>query len=437
MNIKNLKIKIIISILSIIFLIIVPSSGCKKEMKKYNVVLIVIDTLRSDHLASYGYKRETAPFISEFAKSSILFENVFSASSWTSPATASIFTSLYPFQHKVYMGLLAFLMAKKKYPDVKIDRIPEEIETITEVLKSAGYSTFGISDNLNIGKKQGFHQGFDKMETYEYKGAPAVNKLLFEWKEEIDKSDKYFLYLHYMDPHAPYHSRKPWYRPQEGMENITLESYDTEINYVDQYIRKAYEAFGWDKNTIVIITSDHGEGLWDHGRMGHGYYLYREEIQVPLIIKFPEGFDPKRIDTNVTTIDILPTVRDALGLQDSKTDSGKSLIPLIRGKKDEFEKRYIFSYLWKKVAKIVEYKATIYKKLHFIKSIENKKELYNMAIDKKEEKNYFLKAFRTAKQLEEMFEEFFMNSRKFTKKSITYKMTKEKLEKLKTLGYVE
>lgn len=437
MNIKNLKLKTIITILAVIFIIIAPGVSCKKEIKNYNVVLIVIDTLRSDHLASYGYKRETAPFISEFANSSVLFENVFSASSWTSPATASIFTSLYPFQHKVYMGLLAFLVAKKNNPEIKIDRIPEEIETITEVLKNAGYNTFGISDNLNIGKKQGFHQGFDKMETYEYEGAPAVNKLLFKWKEEIEKSDKYFLYLHYMDPHAPYFSRKPWYRPQEGRKNISLESYDSEINYVDQYIREAYETFGWDKNTLVIITSDHGEGLWDHGKMGHGFYLYREEIQVPLIIKFPERYGQKRIETNVTTIDILPTVRDALGLSRSEADSGKSLIPLIKGDKDEFEKRYIFSYLWKKVAKFIEYKATIYKKLHFIKSVENKKELYNMAIDKKEEKNRFLKAFRTAKLLEEKFEEFFKNSKKFTKKSISYKLTKEKLEKLKTLGYVE
>ncbi|MCK5220386.1 MAG: sulfatase-like hydrolase/transferase, partial [Candidatus Aminicenantes bacterium] len=107
--------------------------NCKKELKDYNIVVIVIDTLRSDKLDAYGYEKITAPFLTELSKKSILFENTFSASSWTTPGTASIFTSLYPFQHNALMGLLAHLNAKKKFPNIKIDRIPDEIETMPEV----------------------------------------------------------------------------------------------------------------------------------------------------------------------------------------------------------------------------------------------------------------------------------------------------------------
>ena len=166
--------------------------GCKKELKNFNIVVIVIDTLRSDKLDAYGYEKVTAPFLTEISKKSILFENSFATSSWTAPSTASIFTSLYPFQHSVLMGLLAQVNAKKIYPDLKLNRIPEEIETMPEVFKNAGYSTFAISDNSNISKKQGFDQGFDKMITKSYKGAGKVNKRLMSWKDEIMKSEKYF-----------------------------------------------------------------------------------------------------------------------------------------------------------------------------------------------------------------------------------------------------
>ncbi len=411
--------------------------SCRKELKNYNVVVIVIDTLRPDKLDAYGYEKETAPFITKLSKKSVLFENTYAASSWTSPATASIFTSLYPFQHKVLMGILAHINAKKKYPDIQIDKIPEEIETMPEIFKKAGYSTFAISDNFNIGKKQGFDRGFDKMITNEYKGAEHVNKDLLSWKEEILKSKKYFLYLHYMDPHGPYHGREPWYKHPENRKQVPLVAYDSEISYVDDHIRKVYEEFGWDKNTVIVITADHGEGLWDHGRQGHGFSLYREEIQIPLIIHIPDGLKGKRVSTNVGSIDILPTLRAIIGLPESKSDEGWSLLPLINGEKEKYEKRYLFSYLWKQITDLVEIKATIYKNFHFQNWLKRKKELFNLVLDKKEKKNLFFKAFKTAKEMETRFEDFFKNSKKYNRKSVNYKLNKEKIDKIKTLGYVQ
>ncbi len=433
---KNLYFTILILSASLLLSLFSSSCSSQKE-KEYNVVLIVIDTLRSDHLSAYGYKRNTSPFIKKVSEEGVLFENAFSASSWTSPATASIFTSLYPFQHKVYMGLLAFLTAKQYDTSVKIDRIPEKIETITEVFKKRGYSTFGIADNLNIGKKQGFDQGFDKLLTFEYKGADVVNEKLRGWKKDLMKSKKYFLYLHYMDPHAPYHSRKPWYREQKGRVAISKEAYDSEINYVDRYISEAYKEFGWDRNTLLIITADHGEGLWDHGKMAHGNSLYREEIQVPFIIRFPKGVKPSRITTNVSTIDILPTIRDYMGFSGKTGYSGVSLMKLIKGEAADYKKRFIFSYLFKKIRHKVEYKAVIYKDLHYMSYLSDKEELYNFKMDKFEKLNHILKSLKTAKILKFKFEDFKKRSKKYLRRSENYKLNKEKIEKLKSLGYIQ
>ncbi len=422
----------------LIFTLLLAFNSCKeRELKDYNVVLVVIDTLRSDHLPFYGYKKNTSPFLSQLAEKSTVFKNAFSAAPWTSPATASIFTSLYPFQHKLLMGLLAIRRANQIDPNLKINKIPEEITTITEVLKNAGYKTFGISDNLNIGEKQGFTQGFDKFETYMYQKAPNVNATLKKWKNEITNEGKYFLYIHYMDPHAPYHRREPLYVPKEDRQEDMISAYDSEIHYTDEHLKEMFNLFKWEQNTLLIVTSDHGEGLWDHGRMGHGNSLYREEIQVPLLIYFPGGKVSKRLTPLVSTLDILPTVRDIIGLPRDENDEGMSLIPLIEGKEKEFKERHLFPYLWKKVKVEIEFRSTLHDKWHFIVRMPKKKELYNLIGDKLETRNHFFKGFKIAAGLERKFNEFLKNCKKYKQKSLDIKLDNEKLEKLKSLGYVE
>ncbi|MCK5221481.1 MAG: sulfatase-like hydrolase/transferase, partial [Candidatus Aminicenantes bacterium] len=236
---------------------------------------------------------------------------------------------------------------------------------------------------------------------------------------------------------GPYHGRKPWYKKPENRKKEPLRAYESEISYVDSYIRKAYEEFGWDKNTVIVVTADHGEGLWNHGRQGHGYSLYREEIQVPLIIHYPGGAEGKRINPNVSTIDVLPTLRDIIGLQESESDEGWSLLPLIQGEEEKFKDRYLFSYLWKKIDVLKINKAVIYKKFHFHNKIPRKKELFNLVLDKMEKKNLFFKMFKIGREMEKEFEKFFSTCKKYEKKSVNYKLNKERLEKLKTLGYVQ
>jgi arylsulfatase A-like enzyme len=459
---------------ALVGLIFTAVSCKKKPVKNFNVVLIVIDALRADHLPFYGYERDTAPFLTGLSGQSVVFENAFSASSWTSPGTASIFTSLYPYQHGVLMGLLAIRNAQRIDPEIKINRIPEEIITIPEALKENGYLTYGIADNLNIGERQGFTQGFDKFRTFMYRAAPNLNEVARSWQKKIMSSEKYFLYLHYMEPHAPYHPREPWFsryynsnndniagKNSPGKTGLSAEedddetgmdlaarqerrsqriaAYDSEINFADRHIKELFELFQWHKNTLVIITADHGEGLWDHGLMAHGKTLYREEIHVPLMIYLPGQKVARRVTTNVSTIDILPTIRDLVGLSKGQSDEGVSLVPLIenRGNLEDLEKRNLYAYLWVKTNDLMEWKSTIYRNWHFIIKMPQFKLLYSLLLDPREQDNKFGKARVTALELEKRFEDFLKRCKKFKQKSTQYKLDKKETDKLKSLGYVQ
>ncbi len=424
-----------------IFLAFLNNISCVKSSKNYpNIVLIVIDTLRADHLSIYGYPKETAPFIKKLSEKSLVFENTFSSSSWTSPATASIFTSLYPFQHKVYMTILAFKSEKKYTPNIKINKIPKEIETIPEFLKKKGYYTVGVSDNLNISKREGFEQGFDVLETYNYNEAPFITNRVLKLSQKF-KSKRYFLYIHFMEPHAPYHIRDPWFYCDKNSKNdryLKKCAYDSEIGFVDHYIEKLFKKLGWYKNTIVIITADHGEGLWTHGFRIHGVSLYKEEIHVPLIIYYPKK-GHKRVKANVTTIDIFPTLRDLLGEKPSKIDSGISLFKIARNEK-KYKNRMIFSHLKKLFQReIFESYSVIYNNYHLIvwknkkrikvfdyrKDPEERNDLYETL--PKEKINYMLDGYK----------KFYKNSKKFKAVFGIEAVSKREMEKLKTLGYVK
>jgi arylsulfatase A-like enzyme len=198
-----------------------------------------------------------------------------------------------------------------------------------------------------------------------------------------------------------------------------------------------FDLFKWEQNTLLIVTADHGEGLWDHGRMGHGNTLYREELQVPLLIYFPGGKVVKRLRPLASTIDILPTVRDIIGLPRDEKNEGLSLIPLIEGKEKEFRERHLFPYLWKKVKVEIEFRSTLYDKWHFIVRMPKNKELYNLIGDKLETHNHFFKGFKIAAGLEKKFNEFLKDCTKYKQESSSIKLDKSKLEKLKSLGYVE
>lgn len=430
---KNKKLMVISFTLMTAFLLVLSMTNCGKKAPEPNVVLIVIDTLRADHLPFYGYKKNTAPFLSEIAAKSAVFDNTFSVSSWTASATASIFTSLYPVQHGVILGYWASRNLR-----IEFHRIPGEIKTIPEVMKEKGYKTYGTAANVNICEKQGFTQGFDKFEQHRYGEKSKLNRQLKKWEKDIKSGGKYFLYIHYNDPHLPYHQRAPWYQKKKGRNEDRMARYDSEINHVDQKIKEMYELFGWDKNTLLIIAADHGEEFLEHKGATHANTLYSEVLRVPFVICFP-GKDQvhKRIKTNVSTIDILPTLKDYLGIKDGEFTQGISLMPYIRGQEKEDNSRYLYPYMrtqknWRRLLR-----AAVWKDWKYIFSNENEKELYNLKDDPGEKFNLYEKNKKLAGELFYRYHEFEKKCKKFQWERKKGTLSSKKIKELQTLGYVE
>lgn len=443
MRIKNIPNKLF-PVIVLLMVVTLFHGGCgKKKVREPNVIVIVLDTLRADYLPFYGHKRNTAPFLSRLAQDNTIFENTYSASSWTAPATASIFTSLYPFQHGVTTGMMA-----SKRLDVQLNRIPGAIDTVTEVLKKHGYKTYGVADNINICEDEGFTQGFDRFRLLPYEFQTKTNRQLKKWAAEIKAQEKYFLYIHYNDCHKPYFKREPWYRENSSEAGDAASRYESEIGYVDKKIEEMYTLFGWDRNTLLIITADHGEEFGDHGGQGHGNNLYSESIRVPLLIQFP-GPDRvhRRIGVNASTLDILPTIRAYLGLEPSGTDEGADLMPLVLGRGNELNRRYVYSHLVKhnrdkagKDSPADLHNASIFQdwKLIYVKKTEkHEQELFNLREDPGEKINRFLAHKRTANRLFAQSRKFRETCKVFPQEFKGVRLTDERIKELKTLGYVK
>ncbi len=316
-----------------------------------NVILVVVDTLRPDHLSQYGYPLETSPALDRFAAEATIFENAYATSSWTVPSVTSILSGLNPVRHRI---------------NERGMRLSKEIVTLAERLRDAGYLSAGFSDNIHISREARYDQGFDDFFDYEATHAvayPDMSKMMTRagaWLKNNREEPPLFLYLQPMNCHGPYRvpeahqevllSRKPkddfvYYgtamdaimtgdleqrRQISKADLISLgEQYDTAIRYTTDHIGELFRLLRslklWD-NSLVILASDHGEELFDHGGFSHGYTLYNEVVRVPLMIKLPGQRTSIHRDALVSLMDIYPTVLAALGLKRQRTD-GLSLLP--------------------------------------------------------------------------------------------------------------
>lgn len=360
---KTLKRLIEFSFLLLIFLALgifcaIIKVNTSKE-KKLNIIWIVVDALRADHLNCYGYERHTSPFIDEFANKNILFKYAFSQESYTQASVASFFTSTYPRVHKVL------------YLEPTIDILDPRFITIAEILKEANYNTAAFVFNPTLEAKFNFGQGFglydDNKEGFstslpEYEAYETAKKIFDKVKhylKGIKNKHLVFLYLHYRDVHTPYAPPPPYdkifpvpkapavinEKMQTKNKNVEFEisMYDGEIRYTDDYIKKTLRMLEEHHinrmNSIIIITADHGEEFHDYhpldpGSGSHGRTLYNEQIHVPLIMSIP-GVCPEKetIDTYVGLIDIIPTICDILRIDWRKYGQfqGRSLLPVIKG----------------------------------------------------------------------------------------------------------
>ncbi|MCX6349827.1 MAG: sulfatase [Candidatus Aureabacteria bacterium] len=317
-----------------------------------NVILISIDTIRPDHLSVSGYARPTSPFLDRLAARGWIFRKCSSTSSWTAPAMASLFTGLYPRSHGVRHG------AVRQGTIVNQERLDDSFLTLAEALKARGYATFGVSTNGHVTSETGMAQGFDTFTSLWFADAAAAHRAALGLKDKIAASRPYFFWIHYFDPHAPYLPREPWlsrYSPNpalarewggKDMRELRLERgeilrhpelvstlvdlYDAEINYTDGFLERLFNEVVALENSLVIVTSDHGESFGEHGDLGHGESLFEEEIAVPLIVVLPRGGRKgKTVESPVSLIDVFPTVLDFLGCPAPSRVEGRSLLPLL------------------------------------------------------------------------------------------------------------
>jgi arylsulfatase A-like enzyme/Tfp pilus assembly protein PilF len=296
-----------------------------------NVVLITLDTLRSDRLSCYGSKGVDTPNIDAFAAEGVRFTNAASTAPLTLPAHASIMTGLYPPGHGVRENVGAVL--------------DDRASTVAELLGKSGWATAGFVSSFVLDHRWGIGRGFDRyfddfdragmgmpgtadMGSVRRDGAETVAAAV-RWLDERPADRPFFLWLHLYDPHDPYTAREPFASRHPGR------PYDAVVAYTDTLVgdfRRALNERRLLDDSLVILTSDHGEGLGDHGETFHGFLLYDTTIHVALIVKPPRGDGAGRVvDGAVSHVDLLPTVLDLVGLAVPEDVHGRSLAPLIAG----------------------------------------------------------------------------------------------------------
>jgi len=367
-----------------------PSVNVTSE--RFNVVLIVVDDLRADHIGAYGYGLDTTPFLSNLSSRGILYKNAYSCSSRTISASASMQTSRYPFEHGVETGGSIPIRTQGNDQQVRINDMPAEMSTLAEVLREAGYSTYGFSENPYLKPATGFGRGYVKFETLNSKlPNSSINDRMTELETEIRNSTPYFLFIHYMDVHGPSRLTEPWFTKYKQVEPAKIAAYDSAITSVDSKIKELYLKFGWDERTVVIFTSDHGEGFKEHGLPGHGNSLYQELVHVPLLVSIPGVNSTVIVEDDVSHLDVLPTIREVVGLPPDGGDRGISLLRPLRQKPQGG--RLIISRLLRgedehnpgiDIGSIIRDK---WKYIHTYRRGKTKEELYNLADDPREKYN--------------------------------------------------
>lgn len=318
-----------------------------------NVLVIVVDTLRADHLPAYGYEEGRTPNLDRFAEDAVRYEQAFANASWTRPSFASILTGRYASSHGV-MG--------------KPDSLPDDAVTLPEALQGGGYETAGFVTNFNVGPYFNFQQGFDEYTFLEpefvlgaddsaaklllvqfmrqriehmraasgsvepgtaYQDAETVNRHLASWLERGERDRPFFLFVGYMDPHDPYfphpydgtgYARAAHQSPDPSEAPRLRELYDGEITYWDEHFGRLIDDLrrrGLYDDMMIVVTSDHGEEFAEHGGFWHGTTLYDEQVHVPLFVKYPRNERGGSTEARwVQSVDLMPSILAQVGISE-------------------------------------------------------------------------------------------------------------------------
>jgi len=331
-----------------------------------DLVLVVVDTLRADHLSTYGYHRRTSPGLDLLARQGVVFDDVTAQSSWTLPSMASMLTGRHLF--------------------VNAQRLPDAVPSLAERLSAAGYETVAFVGNFAVSRAGGYARGFDRFINRDDTGGHTWDAFALERALDADLAANppgdrpRFYYLHFLDPHWPYEPRREprldgearirddvlraWMdaaraggplrgRFDEARRSILadVDAYDREIVNVDAALTRILAKLG-ERERLVIVSSDHGEGLWDHEHHAklverdhepaertlrevffrdHSYHMYEELLRTPLVAAGPGLDGGEVVGEPVENVDIFPTLLRAAGLPDDPTLDGRALQDVVAG----------------------------------------------------------------------------------------------------------
>lgn len=356
----------------------------EKDFKKYNVLLISMDTTRKDHLSCYGYEDETTPNIDRLAKESLRYDNCVAVSNWTLPTHASMLSGLYPITHGARWVTqdMEHISGKKNALNEQGKKfislaspaglMSSDCQTLAETLNYVGYRTGAVVSNFTyVNKAFRLDQGFDHYDdrigttAARYRRADEITDEALTWLQESEQEKPFFMFLNYMDPHKIYSPPKPYdtkfakgpspfklntykkrsafyhktrgavmetgtgrpIRPEEH--RILTQHYNGEIAFMDHHIGRLLDSLRQQNlydNTLIFITADHGESLGEHQIMGHAFSMYEPEIAVPMLVKMPNSSRTGAIDYGVQHPDIMPTVLEVLELPPHTGVQGISML---------------------------------------------------------------------------------------------------------------
>jgi arylsulfatase A-like enzyme len=432
-------------------LTVMVCAGCGQEptASRPNVVVVLLDTARFDAVTD-GLHRAETPFLDELRAGSAVFANTRSTSSWTPPATASLFTGLYPNEHGVIQGFIAHKKAlealkKRGEASLKLNALPEDIATLPELFRSNGYRTFGIAANINIGPEIGFSRGFDVFRRLRNAPANALVDSVAAWDPALTANGApYFLYVHLNDAHQPYVAHDPWYRPVDGDEVEDARArYLSEISFVDQQLARLIDLLDLRRQGLLVIVSDHGEEFMDHGDTGHEPTLYRELNDVICLVHGPAlGVEAGVHPDLVSLVDVLPTVLDLAELPAAEPVSGWSLAPLCLGGNEaaelnrDLEHRTVFAHRLVNMAHDDHMWAGMSGSWKLIQEHNGRQELFERNQDPEELRSLTHTDDHTGSGLVPALAEFRRRPLAGTSTEVSVPLDQKLVDKLKSLGYV-
>lgn len=449
-------------------ILIFCATGCNPEKEQGNardtesqrsVLLVLVDTLRADKLGCYGSDLGATPNIDDFAARSVLFESAFAHAPWTLPSMASIFTSLFPPQHG----------AGGRFPDFTV--LSPDAPTVAEQFQRAGYATGAIVNVDFLTDTFKMTRGFKDVDAkfygnnIEMRNATKTTDAALAWLKKHGH-DRFFLLVHYFDPHLVYNPpaeyRRRFAAPEDredaawvfGKRKDMIDYRSGSISFDDETIHRAEKLYngevaytdheigrllrglgelGIETSTVTAMTADHGEEFLDHGGFEHGHTLFNELVHVPLIMYAGAGTVPRRIKEVVGHIDLAPTLCALAGIEPSPTFLGRSLVPHLAGKPEGDHPVYMEGNFWGEPTvglveggrKLVAQRGQTAQMFHL--AVDPKEQMDERSSDA-ERANYMLQRLKTLR--DRMLSEGVPTP-------TPPQMSEEQLRRLRSLGYID